>query len=244
MVQTAVTHVQPFSVRILFSISVLSASIRQPDDVYAIIIIGITISFAGNPRMKARRIFPSMPRNFPTGSRISESRERIVESPKEVFARIHIISPAGTATAQALPSTNIVRSNMERTITLPICGLRYGGSSRVNADGTPFRTVTESSHDARSVAPTPASITPSSIRADARERPRPHSEAVKNIVIIEIRDGKRPLQGTKLFVRIAIRRSRGESMMRQPVTPAALHPKPMHMDSIKPLALYAYDLLL
>ena len=40
----------------------------------------------------------------------------------------------------------------------------------------------------------------------------------------------RPLQGTKLLVIMAIRRSRGESMMRQPTIPAALQPKPMHMD--------------
>jgi hypothetical protein len=31
------------------------------------------------------------------------------------------------------------------------------------------------------------------------------------------------------LVRIAIRRSRGESMIRHPITPQALHPNPMHM---------------
>ena len=41
--------------------------------------------------------------------------------------------------------------------------------------------------------------------------------------------GNRPLQGTKLLVRMAMSRSRGESMIRQPTTPAALQPKPMHM---------------
>ena len=41
--------------------------------------------------------------------------------------------------------------------------------------------------------------------------------------------GKRPLQGTRQFVTMATSRSRGESMMRQPVTPAALQPKPMHI---------------
>ena len=47
--------------------------------------------------------------------------------------------------------------------------------------------------------------------------------------MIEIKVGNLPLQGTKLFVMIAIKRSLGESMMRQPMIPAALHPKPMHM---------------
>ena len=47
------------------------------------------------------------------------------------------------------------------------------------------------------------------------------------MVRIAISVGKRPLQGTKLFVRIASSRSRGESMIRHPIIPAALHPKPM-----------------
>ena len=54
-------------------------------------------------------------------------------------------------------------------------------------------------------------------------------EAAKNMVIMAIKVGKRPLQGTKLLVRIAMRRSRGDSMIRHPVTPQALQPKPMHI---------------
>lgn len=49
--------------------------------------------------------------------------------------------------------------------------------------------------------------------------------------------GKRPLQGIKLLVRMATSRSRGESMIRQPVTPTALQPRPMHMVCI--IMLYA-----
>lgn len=51
----------------------------------------------------------------------------------------------------------------------------------------------------------------------------------KNMVITAIRAGKRPLQGTKALVTVAIIRSRGDEIMRQPVTPAALQPKPMHI---------------
>lgn len=51
----------------------------------------------------------------------------------------------------------------------------------------------------------------------------------KNMVRTAKIVGKRPLQGTKLLVRMAMRRSLGESMIRHPVTPAALHPNPMHM---------------
>ena len=57
----------------------------------------------------------------------------------------------------------------------------------------------------------------------------PENEAVKNMVIIAIRVGKRPLQGTKLLVRIAISRSLGDVIIRHPITPAALQPNPMHI---------------
>ena len=57
------------------------------------------------------------------------------------------------------------------------------------------------------------------------------SETTKNIVIIAIKVGKRPLHGTKLFVSMARRRSLGESIIRQPTTPAALHPNPIAIQS-------------
>lgn len=90
---------------------------------------------------------------------------------------------------------------------------------------------------------TPATITARRISAEVTEPPIPVTDAVKNMVIREIREGNLPLQGTKLFVSIAISLSLGESIMRQPVTPAALQPSPMHMDRIKPLVIVAYGLL-
>ena len=39
----------------------------------------------------------------------------------------------------------------------------------------------------------------------------------------------RPLHGTKELLIIAINRSLGESMIRQPTMPAALHPNPIHI---------------
>ena len=50
-----------------------------------------------------------------------------------------------------------------------------------------------------------------------------------NIVLIVISKGNLPLQGTKQFVRIAISRSLGESIIRQPIIPAALQPRPIHI---------------
>ena len=51
----------------------------------------------------------------------------------------------------------------------------------------------------------------------------------------------RPLHGTKLLVSMAMSRSRGESMMRHPTTPAALQPKPMHILDLFPCAKLAYE---
>ena len=44
-----------------------------------------------------------------------------------------------------------------------------------------------------------------------------------------IKNGNLPLQGTKLFVKTAIKRSRGESIILHPTTPAALQPNPIHI---------------
>ena len=51
------------------------------------------------------------------------------------------------------------------------------------------------------------------------------------IVLIVIKKGNLPLQGTKLLVKIAINFSRGESIILAPTTPAALQPNPMHIVS-------------
>ena len=91
--------------------------------------------------------------------------------------------------------------------------------------------VPDSSRDTQKVRKTPSRMTPVSSSADSTPRPIPAPVPTKNMVMIAIRVGKRPLQGTKLLVRMAISRSRGESMMRQPTTPAALQPKPMAMVS-------------
>ena len=98
----------------------------------------------------------------------------------------------------------------------------------MNEEGTPFRSVRERIADMRKVMATPARMTQNRRNADKMESSAP-IPVMKNMVMREMSIGNLPLQGTRAFVRMAMRRSRGESMMRQPVTPAALHPKPMHM---------------
>ena len=72
----------------------------------------------------------------------------------------------------------------------------------------------------------PSSITNSPMAA-AKESPAPTAPPAKSITIIAIKIGNLPLQGMMLFVNIAINRSCGLSIMRQPVTPQALHPIPI-----------------
>ena len=98
-------------------------------------------------------------------------------------------------------------------------------------EGIPFKIVFDNIFDIKRVITTPSIITPIKIRAENRERNGDTIPAAKNIVIIDISMGKRPLHGTKLFVIIAISLSRGESIIRQPITPAALQPNPMHIVS-------------
>lgn len=93
--------------------------------------------------------------------------------------------------------------------------------------------VADSMRDTAKVISMPSSITPVSSRAEDKEALSPPDWDTKNMDITAMRVGKRPLQGTKLLVMTAMSRSRGESIMRQPVTPTALHPNPMHMGAEK-----------
>jgi len=90
-----------------------------------------------------------------------------------------------------------------------------------------LKIVFDNSFDTINVMITPSIIIPRSISTEIYEFITPDDDTAKNIVISDMIVGNRPLQGTKLLVRIAIIRSRGESMIRQPVTPTALQPKPM-----------------
>ena len=193
---------------------------------------GMTSSFAGKPRMNASRITPSIPNTRAAGSKNAVMCDRIAVFPICTLASSQMSTPAGAATAAALARTNSVRSRTLRTITRPICGMRYGGSSSANDTASPRKTVAERMRDTSSVKPTLAAMTPVSSSAPPAALPAKNTEHRK------ISSGNRPLHGAKLLVRMAISRSRGESMMRQPVTPQALHPKPMHMVRLcLPLAL-------
>ena len=97
-------------------------------------------------------------------------------------------------------------------------------------EGTPFNTVADRIFEIRSVMSTPRTMTPARIAADMTEENAPAALPTKNMVIMAIIVGKRPLQGTKLLVIMAISRSLGESIIRHPMIPAALQPKPMHME--------------
>nr|WP_330373718.1 hypothetical protein [Robinsoniella peoriensis] len=75
----------------------------------------------------------------------------------------------------------------------------------------------------------PSTIIPAKMTADNSDENTPVTFPTKNIEITDIKMGSLPLQGTKLLVIIAMKRSLGESIIRQPMIPAALQPNPMHM---------------
>ena len=124
IVHTAVTHVQPFCTNSVCSAERSFISTRLPVERYAMMMMGTTISLAGKPRINASRITPSRPKKRAAGSKNAALRVRSVWPSSVRFAMTHISMPAGAATIAARPRTNSVRSKMERTITLPICGLR------------------------------------------------------------------------------------------------------------------------
>jgi len=72
--------------------------------------------------MKAVNIYPSSPISLAKGSKKFAIYVRRVLLAKLILAKSHITAPAGAATDKALPKTKSVLSNMERTITLVICG--------------------------------------------------------------------------------------------------------------------------
>ena len=184
----------------------------------------MTISFAGIPSRNAMRITPESPMSAPSGSKRVAMPYRSVCPSTITFWQSQMTAPAGMATVTALPRTKTVLSNTLRTITSPIFGRRYGGSSSTKADGTPRRRVLLNRKETRSVM-----LTASTISRNTKPPARSGLPLAKKKPERRISVGKRPLQGTKQFVRMAMSRSLGDSMMRQAVTPAALQPKPMHM---------------
>ena len=133
--------------RMSFSPKSESKSVSVPVAVYAIIIIGTTVSLAGKPSIKAVSMTPSSPMSFANGSSAPEKADNRLSPRTVTFAASQIIMPAGAATAAALPRTKRVLSKIERTMTFKTCGFLYGGISRVNDDGTPRRSVFDSIRD-------------------------------------------------------------------------------------------------
>lgn len=171
------------------------------------------------------RITPESPMSAPSGSKSVAMPYRSVCPSTMTFWHSQMTAPAGIATVTALPRTKIVLSRTLRTMTSPIFGRRYGGSSRTKADGTPRNMVLLSRKETNSVI-----LTASTIRRNTKPPAATGFPPAKKNPERRISVGKRPLQGTRQFVRMAINRSLGDSMMRQAVTPAALQPKPMHND--------------
>ena len=80
-----------------------------------------------------------------------------------------------------------------------------------------------------SVKNIPSNITSSTVNVDTKEDSIPVKYEPIKIVATQIKNGNLPLHGTNAFVSIASNLSRGESIILQPTTPAALQPNPIHI---------------
>lgn len=125
--------------------------------------------------------------------------------------------------------TNKVLSKIDLTSIFPICGFLYGGSSKINDDGIPFKIVLDNILEISSVSTIPKIIMQSTAMVAAKDFIPPVKNPPIKMVAIAIKNGNLPLQGIKLFVKIDINFSLGESIIRHPTTPAALHPSPIHI---------------
>jgi len=72
IVLIAVIQVHPLLTNNSFNSVKLSNSIILPDSMYAMIMIGTTISLAGNPKINANNMTPSIPSSLPNGSKNPE----------------------------------------------------------------------------------------------------------------------------------------------------------------------------
>ena len=111
----------------------------------------------------------------------------------DTFESIQIIIPAGAATAIALPKTNKVLSKIERTITFPICGFLYGGSSNIYEEGIPLRIVLDKIFDISNVINIPKTITHKTLNVDIKELAIPVKKLPIKIVAIVIKNGNLPI---------------------------------------------------
>ena len=227
-IHTAVFRVQPFCTSNRRTWSMAPVSDRVDADIYVISIMGMTISLAGVPSIKAISITPSSPNMDAKGWRKREHTFSMHSPLYDIFDISHMTRPAGTATATALPNTKSVLSATERMMMSPIFGLRYGGISSAYDDGIPLRTECDKINVAVKVAN--IHIVSTAVRTNAQFIcPNTEFPAAKNILATDIRIGNFPLHGMNEFVSMASMRSLGESIILHPTTPAALHPNPIHI---------------
>lgn len=146
-----------------------------------------------------------------------------------VLVKSQIRAPDGAATDKALPSMQRVLSRRERVRVFASCGRRYGGSSRAKAGVSPFKIVDVNSFVTSNVTATPIIISSKTKSADTTEERGLPNIPPMNIAEIAVSIPNLPLQGINVLVIMAAIRSAGEEIIRQPVTPTALHPSPIHM---------------
>ena len=169
--------------------------------------------------MKANRILPFRPIRRPGGS-----RKRITEQkkPGKKYAVSQTAETVGSIHASVRSRAGRTRSRRERRIVLWTMGRRKGGNSSTKEGGIPRSRVWERSHDINREAVMLRRIRSVNVNAGTRETNTGTVLAVCRLVmdgsdqnsseIMNSRIGSCLLHGTKELVKMAIRRSRGESM--------------------------------
>ena len=96
----------------------------------------------------------------------------------------------------------------------------------MKVEGTPFSKVLDKTKDTKRVTRMPNITIPVTQRAGIIPKAKPVPAVIK-MEEMAINVGNLPLHGTRLLVSTAIRRSLGDSIIRQDTIPAALQPNPI-----------------
>ena len=120
---------------------------------------GITSSLAGSARRKLRSAAPFIPNRSPGGFKKSARCSSRLRPPHPRLLHSQRSRPAGAATATARPPQTGSGPGATEQSPDPR-GRRKGGSSRIKALLSPFKTVRFKSHEAAMDAPAPRAMSP------------------------------------------------------------------------------------
>ena len=187
---------------------------------------GIASSLAGSANKKPVKITPLIPNSRPTPSSAPEIHSNKLFPFTCHAPSAHKSSPVGAATITAWESTCSVFPKTASFRIFFSCGRRYADISNTNGIPVSLFNLLLSREDTRNVPPAPIQTAAVNTSASRRLFSRPSRTAP-----IARSIGNRPLHGIIAFVQTAVSFSARVGMILHPVTPTALHPRPIHIVS-------------